>query len=306
MNLRRLLDISPERVRLRIWDSIWARLPELRLVRTTENGTFYFSSKDQVIGRQLFIQGGFEEQFVHDAIALATTLGYISAHNSGYLIDIGANIGTVCISLVKKGVFSSALAFEPEPRNYRLLLRNIKANGLTHAIRPFNYALSCTEGYMELEVSPINYGDHRVRVATTLSEPPRMQEDKRRTTTVPVKRLDQALSTLGIPPQEVKLIWIDVQGHEKHVLEGALRAIESGVPVVSEFWPYGLSRAGTSPEIFADFVASRFTTIYDLRELPPRERKSFQLPDVFETHGPESHTDLLLVNRRDVAAPAKF
>jgi hypothetical protein len=98
MNLRRLRHITPGYLRLRTWEAIFTLLLEFQLRRTTENGKFRFSSKDQIIGREIFLQGGFQEETIRNGIALATCLGYISAHNAGYMIDIGANIGTVCNS----------------------------------------------------------------------------------------------------------------------------------------------------------------------------------------------------------------
>jgi hypothetical protein len=35
---------------------------------------------------------------------------------------------------------------------------------------------------------------------------------------------------------------MDTQGYEGHVLAGARRLLDSGTPLVMEFWPYGIKR----------------------------------------------------------------
>ncbi len=48
---------------------------------------------------------------MHRAVSLLGRRGLTS------LIDIGANIGTICIPAVKCGLFDRAIAIEPEPLN---------------------------------------------------------------------------------------------------------------------------------------------------------------------------------------------
>ena len=62
------------------------------------------------------------------------------------------------------------------------------------------------------------------------------------TVTVPVRSVDSLVAEGLIEPARLGLVWIDVQGHEAHVLAGAQRLLEQGVPTVIEVWPYGLAR----------------------------------------------------------------
>jgi hypothetical protein len=57
-----------------------------------------------------------------------------------------------------------------------------------------------------------------------------------------------------ISAAEIDLVWMDVQGHEAHVLAGA--TCLAGVPVVTEFWPFGLRRAGALAR-FHELTAGR-------------------------------------------------
>jgi len=117
-------------------------------------------------------------------------------------------------------------------------------------------AVSNYVGTAELELSPTNSGDHRVRQSTLDGE---FGEANRMTVIVPVTSLAEA----SLSVEDVGLIWMDVQGHEGHVLSGAGILLGS-VPVVSEYWPYGLQRAG-GLEMFKDAVRSHYSRVVVIR-----------------------------------------
>jgi FkbM family methyltransferase len=278
------------------WHRIFSVLPEIELVSKTPQGTFTFSSKDQEIGRQLFLKKTFDHDKVERGLRLLADLGYLVKGKSGYLLDIGANVGTVCIPLVMGGTFANALAFEAEPRNYSFLMKNIKNNGVSKAVRAFNYALSSAEGLVDIELSSRNFGDHRVRTPQRLlSGTEQFVESTRKVIQVRACRLDDVLSSVGVEPKELALVWMDVQGHEKHVLDGAQTTLRFGTPVIAEFWPYGLLRAGVSPDSFIRFASSHFAYFYDLNQAFPGRQSSIEVATLFERYQGISFTDLLLL-----------
>lgn len=57
------------------------------------------------------------------------------------VIDIGANVGAISIYLAKKYPFIKVYSFEPIPRIYQNLVKNIEANNLTN-ITPINKAVT--------------------------------------------------------------------------------------------------------------------------------------------------------------------
>jgi FkbM family methyltransferase len=285
-----------ERARHSAWQKIFSVLPEIELTSKTPQGRFTFSSKDQEIGRQLFLKKTFDHDKVERALRLLADLGYLAKGKSGYLLDVGANVGTVCIPLVRGGTFAHALAFEAEPRNYSFLVKNIKNNHVSKAIRAFNYALSSSEGFVDVELSSRNYGDHRVRAPQPLlSGTEQFVESTRKVIQVRACRLDDVLSSVGVEPKDLALLWMDVQGHEKHVLEGAEAVLRFGTPVIAEFWPYRLLRAGVSPDSFIRFASSHFACFYDLDPAFPGRQSSRQVATLFERYQGISFTDLLLL-----------
>ena len=217
--------------------------------------------------------------------------------NPGYLIDIGANIGTVCIPLVRDSVFRRALAFEPEPRNFGYLTRNIEQNALSDRVLPFQIALSATSGEVEFELCPENRGDHRVRLSAPLTDYNYFHERERSVIKVPARTLDEMLGSLEIGTEEINMLWMDVQGHEGHILRGGQSLIASGLPLVFEFWPYGLQSAGVDLEWFVDFISGRFTQLWDLESDKPEAKPVsyiHELCQLLQNGNTVSQTDLLV------------
>ena len=245
-------------------------LPERDLTADTAHGRLTFSSKDQFIGRSLYTAGHYGYSDLFDVVEILKSQGKLTSSNQGYLIDIGANVGTVCIPLVRENVFKRALAFEPEPHNFDYLRRNIDQNGLKDRVRPFQAALSAASGEIEFELCPENHGDHRVRLSGRPSaQYNHFHETQRSTIKVPMHTLDEMIPSLGIGFEEIDLVWMDVQGHEGHIFQGAESLIAAGVPFVFEFWPYGLQSAGLDLDGFVEFVSSRFEHLWDLKSPNP-------------------------------------
>ena len=109
-------------------------LPEFSLLTWTRHGWMTYSNKDGAIGGRLFTDGQFEYSVTRRAITLLRDLGLL---NGGLLVDVGANIGTVTVTLLREGIFRRAVAVEPIPGNYRRLTRNLWLNGLRHRVRRF-------------------------------------------------------------------------------------------------------------------------------------------------------------------------
>ena len=90
---------------------------------------------------------------------------------------------------------------------------------------------------------------------------------------------------------------MDVQGHEWHVLQGAASLLDRGTPIVTEFWPYGLSRAGVSPEAFIETFAGRYSHYIDLRMRPIELRPVSGLGAMFEKYSGTAVSDMLLLRQ---------
>lgn len=225
---------------------------------TTRQGIFRVPlGVDDPISRELFLFGAFELELMTEAMALLRRLSG-RPKGKGTIVDIGANNGVTSIGMLVTGELDRSVAIEPEPVNFSRLEENVALNRVQHAILRLNCALSDRKTDVVFELSDCNYGDHRVRVSTPpagSSKREIFRESQRPIINVPADTLDHVLD--GISPEwtdDIAVIWIDVQGYEGVVFEGARKILERGIPVVSEIWPYGITRAGMTMESFNEIV----------------------------------------------------
>jgi len=266
--------------------AVLRRITKTLLVQ--KDGIVYFvDGRDNVIGRATYSYGSFEKEYMDLAISLVREYcGDVITDK--VIVDVGANIGTFTVpALIRYGA-RKVVAFEPSPNNAFYLRVNVAANDLNDRVDIREIALSNEEGSFDLELSPDNWGDHRIRMSNAGG---RFGEDRRETISVPVATL--ATSDLD---NDLGLIWMDTQGHEGHVLAGGADNLQ--VPVVTEYWPYALERAGGSA-LMHDVIASRFESIIDIRATASRNSpvvfpaKSIGL--LYESLSPSGSTDLVLV-----------
>ena len=92
-------------------------------------------------------------------------------------------------------------------------------------------------------------------------------------------------------------LFIDTQGYEGHVLSGSKKLLSSSVPIVTEFWPYGLARTGGAKLFYQALASSKYTSIYDLRKPNVKIRFSIKaLKQIYSELGENGNfTDLLIL-----------
>jgi len=269
----------------------WQYLPERNVKSSTRHGRLNFSSKDQTIGRTLYLTGDFAASDLEKGFQFLVAKNCLKPKSNFLLLDIGANIGTTCIPFLLNGQFQRALAFEPDVKNLNYLKANIKENGLEQRVQVFECGLSSENRTAVLMQSADNFGDHRIQVQAT-SAP----ATERATCEVRLRALDEVLKSEGIDPKDVSLIWMDTQGHEAEVLKGAQSVLEAGVPCVTEFWPAGLKEAGTDTEAFCRNLARYYSQFVDLAERQPIVRPTSELSLYARKYASAtSYTDLLLL-----------
>jgi FkbM family methyltransferase len=160
-------------------------------------------------------------------------------------VDIGANVGYyTALAMGLLGRSGRIVALEPDAESFSYLRQTVAANrgaGVTCV----NQAAAAERGSMRLFTSSDNRGDSRLYDNDLATD----------SCVVPVIKLDDLMEELNVP--EVHLVKMDVQGFEGHVLRGMRRTIEHSPSLVllTEFWPHGLSAAGSDPgEVLRDLV----------------------------------------------------
>lgn len=251
---------------------------------------FIVNSSDKAIGKKVFVDGGFD----FEKTTFVTNL--LNSKRDGLiLVDIGANIGTICIPLVKRNLVKRAIAIEPDKMNFDLLTANIYINGLGDLIEAKNTALGeKEEETLAFELSKTNYGDHRIK---PLNSDDAENEGDRNVTEVKSTTLDKIL---GQYETSNMLIWMDTQGYEGYILAGASASISKKIPMVVEFCPYLMARIKSYDKFKAAIISAGYTSCYDLNESDPRPMAVTEetFDRLFEKHnrfGSYDFTDLLIM-----------
>jgi FkbM family methyltransferase len=262
----------------------------------TVNGRLSFDSKDRTLGRQLCVYGEFEYDGMLEAIATLKSLGYLPEKAGGRIIDVGGYVGMISIGFLKAGIFHQALALEPNPNNFSLLQRNIEQNNLQDMMHSRNVAVSDSRGRLAMELSHKNFGDHRIR-SSAHQEDDFFRESDRQTIEIEAIPLDELYAEEPDIFSDVRLVWMDIQGHEGKFFKGAPQFFSQHprLPVIMEFWPYGLRRSGMDKAEFCAIVKKLFDSVYVLGGSAQRQDISAmdRIYDQFD--GPENGAHLLLI-----------
>ena len=185
--------------------------------------------------------------------------------SSPLFVDCGANLGWY--SVVAGLLGADVVACEPMPANAALLRRNVSHNQLSARVEIHETALGLTGGSAMLHLSPTNQGDHRLHAGASLDP-----SKERATVSVSVRTLSEVLG--GRRPTVIKL---DTQGSEVAILSAGRSGWEPrvGLPdvvLVTEFWPYGLERCGSSASEFLGLVAPLIATSHRCYEIVEHSR----------------------------------
>jgi FkbM family methyltransferase len=151
-------------------------------------------------------------------------------------------------------------AFEPDPRNYELLEKNVRLNGITNVVLE-RKALSNRSGVLKLFIADANRGDHRIYQPDGESRPSVDAE---------AVRLDEYFKDLE---RGIDLLKMDTQGAEGAILEGMTGLMDrrkDAPTIFMEFWPHGLKGMGTDAGALLRMLESYHYRFY---EFSPRLKR---------------------------------
>lgn len=137
--------------------------------------------------------------------------------------DIGAFEGLVTLFFAREA--ASVITYEPNPRNYRLCVENVKLNGLSN-VQVFQRGISSKEGYMGLTWDPLMPGaaSGNVELVSQIASSVKTA----RSLEIPVTTLDADIEKMKLPHPD--FIKIDVEGMELDALKGMLKTIRTFHP----------------------------------------------------------------------------
>jgi FkbM family methyltransferase len=225
------------------------RLTQIHASKRRQLAVFAFD----YVTTQIILDGIYE---IDELDLLTKWLSSLSCDDifDGLALDVGANIGNH--SLYFSDYFSEVLAFEPHPVTFKLLSINA---GLASNVKCLNFGLSSSEGPAEMVIDGRNMSGARVE-----------KNDHSLTSNIYLKTLDSALSATDGRP--IRLIKIDVEGHETEVLVGAEDIIRKWQPIILFEQHESDFANGTtkSIELIRSFGYEEFACIEKLPRVPDR------------------------------------
>lgn len=258
---------------------------------TADGLSFIGRSSDQYIVRDSYINNTvWAYSSVQQFYQLAHQYYDMDDSKSKYFFDIGANIGTTCISFYKKfDQNAKIVAFEPVNENYRLLRANALLNNIPDGSYDFvNKALGAKSARGKIAFSSSNTG------ASSVSYLDKNSEVEKTEGLAEFGTLDEYVASHKINPSEIKYLWIDTEGFEPEVIKGAKKTLSAAsIPIFMEFTPYYYNtRAHVELTDFVDILAKYYTkyivngsdVIHDIHELvntPDRKNGGIVQFDIF-------------------------
>jgi len=137
--------------------------------------------------------------------------------------DIGGFEGVLTLFFASRA--AKVITYEPNPRNHRCCIENVKLNNLSN-VRVLNRGLFSQAGQLEMTFDPLMPG-----AASANKEVCEQIESSVATTStvsITVETLDSEIETLGLPPPD--FIKIDIEGMELEALRGMSHTLATHHP----------------------------------------------------------------------------
>ncbi|MDW8153540.1 MAG: FkbM family methyltransferase [Armatimonadota bacterium] len=198
--------------RLVRWKWMVRRIPPDHLCFNVQGLRLYLSPHDVGLSPELAVER------VHEPILTATLRTLLRPNMT--VVDVGANLGYFALLAARAvGPSGKVLALEPFPESYRLLKKNIQANGLQNVL-PYAFAAGHRSGPDKLYFYPQSNWNSLF-----------LKNDKRKPLgwiEVQVCTLNELLAT----EPRVDVIRMDVEGAELAVLKGSDRILKKHRPTL--------------------------------------------------------------------------
>ncbi len=202
-------------------------LPNCELVNVF--GTQYLVFKGNDLISNALKQGGYETE----VFGIAQKI--LQKHKDGLVLDIGANLGSFTLPLAKANPHLTFHSFEPQRIIYYQLCGNTLINGLDN-VHCHNFGLSDKRDRFEIAVP--DYAKETNIGAFSIDEETRKNEYECQT--------ESTKETMVVFPLDdgqhanIRLLKIDVEGHELEVIKGGIETIKKNnyPPIIFEAWTW--------------------------------------------------------------------
>jgi FkbM family methyltransferase len=226
-------------------------------------------SPGDYIGKKIFRKGHFEREHVDRLLAILKERSLLRQGTT--LLELGGNIGSQTIYFALSGQFARIVSVEPDPRNFDLLRTNVTQNGLEDRVILVNCAAGENEGEIDFFQHQSNHGkSSAIRHNTSDSK-----------IVVPVRPVGSILNEAAINPDDVGLIWMDIEGYEPFACHSMQALFARKIPLYMEFSAtfYGPDQSTAFVQFLAGFYEDCLIfrdddgTPAKVREIPVTEKQ---------------------------------
>jgi FkbM family methyltransferase len=167
------------------------------------------------------------------------------------VVEVGANIGYVTLIIAELIEKTGKLyAFEPEPRNFKLLKMNIEANNYTDTVVPLQKGISNINGKAPFYISESSNLHSMIKTNHMKSS-----------IDIELITLDEFLADKGIP----NFVKMDIEGQEVEALEGmytTLKRAPSPIKLLMEVHPMYYSETHSLEKQLRRLLSIGFNATY--------------------------------------------
>lgn len=205
----------------------------------SRNGVRFDADLAEGIDLSLFLFGSFQKWVIDDSL--------LPQKNDFCAIDIGANIGAICLPLASRNADARIIAVEPTDHAFKRLKRNIDLNPA------LQLRIKAVQAFMGdgSQAPPGMIAYPSWRLDNPAGEKHEVHLGQAHEVTCPTLSIDGLTQQEGL--DHLDFIKIDTDGHELDILKGGRQSIERWRPIiVFEFCFYENEKRGYS---FDDFTA---------------------------------------------------
>ncbi len=203
---------------------------------------------DTVVSQELIVSGKWEEY--------ETELFKKHIKPGDTVVDIGAHIGYYTLIAARLvGNNGKVYAFEPDPKNFQILEKNVAQNGY-HNVVLVNKAVADKSGNAQLFLNSENSGDHRIFES----------DHGRKSIAITTTTLDDFFKNQD---KKVDLIKMDIQGAEARAFQGSTRTLAKNkhMTLITEFYPQALQLSGKNAEEYLALLQENDFRLSDIDEV---------------------------------------
>lgn len=237
----------------KVYKGVYTSIKEEKLVKTPMGPLIYVNYWDCV--EREIVNGNYERKYID--------LFCSKVQERDVVVDVGAYIGYFSLLASERvGDEGCVYAFEPVPRNYERLLRNINENQAKN-IKPFMFGLSDRNEILSIKMPGDNPGE------STLSEKSWTElftdkETKKSMVKAKFLPFDEFYKINNV--DNVNVIKIDVEGAEFKVVKGMKNTLKHSNPkLFMEIIPPLIEQIdGSCKELMCLLIDCGFSTIYSV------------------------------------------